>query len=358
MKVGVYGLNPFVLNNRIGTSALKASGNNFGNLLFTNAVYKQVKNSQHIRIDDKKAYKAIVIPAANWINERSDYGKLSEFLSEKDVPVTVVGLGAQLEKIEDIELLSKGTLEFLKTVSEMTTSIGVRGDFTKTILNEIGIKNVSVLGCPSLFTHLKVPQIRKVTNPDDAKLSLGGTRYVLSKGNFKKIGDIQRKLYQFSVQTNSPMFYQSEEFEVKLMARESLSDSELKLASEYYSVSEDRLSKYLMNYGKYHTDLNAWMIDSMKTDLYVGSRIHGVIASMLAGTPGVLISHDNRTRELAKSMGIPSIDSSEFEIDMLFDIRSFIERFDFEAYKIKANDNMNGFINLYESNGVHTNFPG
>lgn len=92
----------------------------------------------------------------------------------------------------------------------------------------------------------------------------------------------------------------------------------------------------------------------MKRDKNVG--VYGINLPVLnsrSGTAALKASGNN-----FGNMGIPSIDSSEFEIDMLFDIRSFIERFDFEAYKIKANDNMNGFINLYESNGVHTNFPG
>ncbi|CCK76141.1 conserved hypothetical protein [Oleispira antarctica RB-8] len=356
MKVGVHGINLELLKQNMGTPALKASGNNFGNMLFTNSIYKQVKDCQFIRkrkVAD--SYDAIVIPAANWINERSDYGDLADFLYKQNVPVSIVGLGAQFQKIDDIDLLSEGTKRFLKVTSELTTSIGVRGEFTKKVLNELGINNVSVLGCPSLFTHLKVPEIREIKDPSDVKLSLGGTRYILTKGNFNKKDDIQRKLYQFAVQTNSPMFYQSEEFEIKLMAREDVEDK-MQLAAEYYSTSKDRLSKYIRDFGKYHTDINQWLIDSMKTDLYVGSRIHGVIASMLAGTPGILISHDERTRELAKSMSIPCIDANEFDIDMLFDTRSFIGMFNFESYKKRGAENMKALNELYLSNGLETNF--
>lgn len=354
MKVGVHGINLDLLKDRVGSPALKASGNNFGNMLFTNAIYKQVKHCNFIsKANETASYDAIVIPAANWINERSDYGKLADYLYRKNVPVTLVGLGAQLQNVDDVNLISDGTKRFLQVASELTTSIGVRGEFTKKILNELGIRNVSVLGCPSLFTDLKVPEIRDISNPSDVKLSLGGTRYILTKGNFNKKNDIQRKLYQFALQTNSPMFYQSEEFEVQLMARENVLDK-IELASEYYSTSKDKLFKYLMDFGKYHTDINQWRMDAMKTDLYVGSRIHGVIAAMLAGTPGVLISHDERTRELAKSMSIPCIDANEFNIDMLFDTSSFIKKFDFDAYKKKGAENMKGLKDLYVSNGLET----
>jgi polysaccharide pyruvyl transferase WcaK-like protein len=354
MKVGVHGINLDLLRNKVGTSALKASGNNFGNMLFTNAVYQQVKHCEFIsKGKGSDQYDAIVIPAANWINERSDYGQLADFLYKQNVPVSIVGLGAQFQKIDDIELMSDGTKRFLQVASELTTSIGVRGEFTKKVLGELGINNVSVLGCPSLFTHLSVPAIRSIEDASDVKLSLGGTRYILTKGNFNKKQDVQRKLYQFAVQTNSPMFYQSEDFEIKLMARENVEDK-MQLASEYYSTSKDKLSKYLKDFGKYHTDINQWLIDSMKTDLYVGTRIHGVIASMLAGTPGVLISHDERTRELAGSMNIPCIDASEFDIDMLFDTKSFLNMFDFDAYKEKGTENLKGLKDLYTSNGLET----
>ena len=42
-------------------------------------------------------------------------------------------------------------------------------------------------------------------------------------------------------------------------------------------------------------------------DFSIGTRLHGNMAAIAAGRPAVLISHDGRTGELAKTMHLPHL---------------------------------------------------
>jgi polysaccharide pyruvyl transferase WcaK-like protein len=43
-------------------------------------------------------------------------------------------------------------------------------------------------------------------------------------------------------------------------------------------------------------------------DLALGTRLHGNMAAIAAGTPGVIIAHDSRTGELGQTMHLPHLD--------------------------------------------------
>jgi hypothetical protein len=54
-----------------------------------------------------------------------------------------------------------------------------------------------------------------------------------------------------------------------------------------------------------------WIDDMTAFDFAFGSRIHGNVAAILAGTPAHVIAHDSRTRELAEYYEIPFTLSSD-----------------------------------------------
>jgi hypothetical protein len=76
-RVGVLGINLEKLGASAGSDALRISGNNLGSMMFTQSIYNQVVGSEYLsyRFDAgfvNENLDAVVIPAANWINHRSD----------------------------------------------------------------------------------------------------------------------------------------------------------------------------------------------------------------------------------------------------------------------------------------------
>lgn len=360
-KVGIVGIDLTNLPNVKGKDALDASGNNFGNMLFTNAAYQQIYNALHIgfKWDPAKVREqcsSIFIPAANWINIKQDWGWLADLIEETDLPCTVVGLGAQIDTLEDVKAIPLGTKKLLSVIAERSTGIGVRGDFTAQVVRDCGLSNIEVLGCPSIFTFGHVPKLRNVVANEVSRIGVGPTRYVLNKINDTNRLDKQRLLYQFAIREASSIYYQSEQYEIQELARENLRDNEQDaLAQSYYGISnQSKLSNALLEKGKYHTSLSSWLADVRKDDVYVGTRIHGAIASTLAGTPPLLITHDNRTRELAETMAVPCVDINNFCISSLFDLPELINSLDYDKYTRRSELNFKKLYKFYLNNNLKT----
>jgi hypothetical protein len=99
----------------------------------------------------------LFIPAANQVNPFWDLQGWADFIEAIDLPVVVVGLGAQssVESSTSIKL-QPGTERFLSVISERCSSIGVRGSYTAEVLSKNGITNTVVTGCPSNFTSERI----------------------------------------------------------------------------------------------------------------------------------------------------------------------------------------------------------
>ena len=67
---------------------------------------------------------------------------------------------------------------------------------------------------------------------------------------------------------------------------------------------------------RYYVDPWPWIADLREADLSFGTRIHGNIAALLAGTPAYVFAHDSRTLELARYFEIPHRRMSEVPPDV------------------------------------------
>ena len=353
-RVGVISIGLENLKYAQGTDALEKSGNNSGNMLFTEAVYRQIEGAQHIgfNFDPKKIkenFDSILIPASNWVNWKQDWGWLADLLVATELPICVIGLGSQLDG-KNIVDVPEGTVRFLKVCSERAPSIGVRGEFTAQIINDLGIQNVTVLGCPSIFSDGRVPEIRPLEINDSFRLAFGPTRYGLSSGDFNDT--LHRNMYQFAIKNASSIYYQSESFEIALLNRENV-DTFKDVAVSYYGVENyNELQSNILSKGKFHSNLTHWISDVKKEDCYIGSRIHGVVSSTLAGTPSLLITHDKRTEELADYMAVPNIGIKDFELNHTLDAKYLNQLIDIEKFVRRSKRNIEYLHQFYQKNNL------
>lgn len=65
-------------------------------------------------------------------------------------------------------------------------------------------------------------------------------------------------------------------------------------------------------------NVEPWLGFLKTFDLNIGKRLHGNICAIQAGTPGILIPHDSRTKELGTTLKLPMVPMQAFgKIDSL-----------------------------------------
>ncbi|WP_128253372.1 polysaccharide pyruvyl transferase family protein [Falsirhodobacter deserti] len=290
----------------------EAIGKNTGNLMFTEAAFRLIDDEMvHVGfgfdpIDVNKRHSCMVIPAANWLNKKSNWDFLVDKLEKLTIPVVVIGLGLQADtnNLDAVEV-SPSALRLAQFLGRSSPAISVRGNFTRDWLIGNGITNVVTTGCPSLY----MKAFDDSPSSSTKKIVLQSTRYGVN-ASFVKSEGINRKLFALSAALNLPMVYQSEAQEMRLLATEesaySLSENEQNLlAATYLANDTDGVDRYMRRNAKVFYNLSEWSKYLRKHKGVIGTRLHGSIIALNSGKPAVLVPHDSRTAEVASFAGIP-----------------------------------------------------
>ena len=289
-----------------------AIGGNAGNLVFSVASQRILETATNRVMVDRFAaepgdadainerYDAYVLPLANAF--RPSYEPLlvrtTALIRRLRIPVVVLGVGHQATVANDTSRLApiEGAVrDFVAAVLARGPSIGVRGEMTADYLTSLGFRDVEVIGCPSMFWHGDRLTVRDPRPPlaADARLVLTVSPYL------KRMAPIvERHAARYPGLTYIAQDIDTLELLLWGEPVGEVSPAEPQpIHPGHRLFREDRVRMYL--------DPVPW-IDYLATrDLTFGSRIHGTIASVLAGTPAFVLAHDSRTLELARYFGIP-----------------------------------------------------
>ena len=322
--------NPFTVADADTTYRQNLIGNNTGNLVFSQAVYRllsaagaDVETSglarSHPRVINSRL-DHVVIPLANAF--RSTYletlDALSNLIEQLSIPVTVLGVGSQASLkgvYKGADTVDPATTRFVRAVLNHSPSIGVRGDHTRDYLKSLGFgdEHVKVIGCPSMFMYgpnLKVE--KKVESLSyDSPIAFNVSPYVPEMGPLSLYAaeHFPNLVYMAqNIQTLELMLYGSYPKGKRMNA---MAASGAPITLEHPLIRSDRVRFFL--------DPKTWFEHLAEYDFSFGTRIHGNIAALLAGTPALLLAHDSRTLELAEYHEIPhrTITSIEDDADPL-----------------------------------------
>lgn len=302
-------------------------GSNSGNMMFTESLYKILPDTRLIswQISDHetKGRDAIIFAAANWLATGADFGHMAEKIEKVDLPVYLIGVGAQSGLGKKIPKLSSGTLRFLSVVAERSKSISTRGDFTCEVLEHYGFKNSIATGCPSLLlAGAGGPKFSKDASSE--KIVIHGTRH-----GFNRTDEFQDYFYKQALNYEYDILLQSETPDI-LLSKDLVIPADKKaqaydaLEKSYGVEDHTKIMTYLRKHGKFFSDYVSWLDYAKTCSFCMGTRIHGTIASIIAGTPALLIAHDSRTQELAMTMGVPYILQSDVNTINALEIEKFI----------------------------------
>jgi len=90
----------------------------------------------------------------------------------------------------------------------------------------------------------------------------------------------------------------------------------------------------------------------VERDFVAGTRLHGVIAALLAGTPAVLLTHDSRTREMARQAGLPHRSVTEMQAQGGLDPRALLADADLDGFNARQPSYRADFADFFDANDV------
>lgn len=303
-------------------------GSNMGNMLFYTSVFNAINKNKNNIINTSRDVVEInkadyyLMPQANLFYKY--FAKNIEIHIERlkkiNTPTILVGVGYQssvgADGIEgENNELNKLVKEFVGIILDKSTSIGVRGQITKNYLLKLGFaeSDIDVIGCPSVRFFGADFSLEERSYPDfspEMKIAVNytPTRYHQAWG--KIISDI------FDKHKNSYAILQ-DKYEINNL-RGKFPDIILPEIPKAVQALKDipvmpNHPVFKEGRGRIFTHPGQWF-NSMKTfDFSIGTRIHGNIASILAGTPSLVIAIDTRTLELSEYFKIPYVKFSDLD---------------------------------------------
>ncbi|MFI7497857.1 polysaccharide pyruvyl transferase family protein [Streptomyces sp. NPDC049687] len=338
---------------------------NAGNLIFSDAAHKilTVPGSTEVvsngiattlgaagRINEE--YDAFVVPLANAFRPsfEASLRRLTQLISKLKIPVVVLGVGAQAGLDNDparLKAMEPAVREFVSAVLDHSASIGVRGEFTAKYLTDMGFKDVEIIGCPSLFMYgdrLEVEKRAAALTPE-SRIAVNGSHSAVRSGGLDPI--ITRTHAHYP---NLCFIGQNLTDARQLHWRDVDSPAgkikQMPTHPDHPMYREGKVRVYV--------DPVTWIDDLKEYDFSFGSRIHGNIAALLAGTPVTVLCGDSRTLELCRYFEIPHRQLDKVPSDV--DAAVLYEEADFGALTGNHRERFDRFTSFLDKNGLENTF--
>ncbi len=287
-------------------------GTNAGNLVFLQATWKILglpgtsltADGLHVhprRADEiNERFDAYVLPLANALRPSFEDTllQLTALIRRLRIPVVVLGVGAQGTLAGDMERLrpiERCVRAFVAAVLDHGPSIGVRGELTLDYLRGLGFRDVEAIGCPSMF--LDGPRLRVAKRVPEltpaSTIAINVSPYVGAMGS----------VVAEHVERYPRLVYVAQDLDTlgRLLWGESAAAGADACAMPVH-VSHPLFTERRV---RFYVEPWPWIEGLRGMDFVFGTRIHGNIAALLAGTPAFVLAHDSRTLELARYFGIP-----------------------------------------------------
>lgn len=338
-------------------------GDNSGNMIFAHAAHRSLARAgTQIDVDrgrvtakDAQAindnYDAYVLPLANafrtaFAGQLNRYANLIERLT---IPVTVLGIGAQLsasgQDPQRLFTIEPTVHRFVRAVLARSPAIGVRGEITYDYLRSLGYSDdeVQIIGCPSLFgkgMDLAVRPGGALSRQSQVVMNV--SPYVAAMGPIVATNSSRYPKLEYIAQDIATL--------TTLLSRHNPPNPDRYVSTVPYRVSDPLIAQ---RRALYFIDPVTWVEYLQGREFSFGTRIHGNIAALLAGTPAVLLAHDSRTLELAQYHEIPYRLISEVEPSV--DPAQLLEQADYSDFHRNHGQRYQRFIQFLDSQGLpHT----
>lgn len=288
---------------------------------------------------------------------RESYRKFTRSIRGYNKPLIIFGMGAQKSKMARFEpsMLPEEGIEALRAIGEKATTVSVRGEFTKEMLEAVigpCDDRVFVTGCPSYYSN------PSAFGQIEARLQRGiGDRISVNLTKYNR--DAEKKILNEAV-ANDYYLVEPSNKNVHSFAISQLNNTPAPLPSElqigisrwWRSSYENRVRDWVARRYRLFRDVKPWFdFNRESVSATIGTRFHVNMASLLSGVPAVWVTHDVRTQELCDALALPNVPISEIGRKPL---RQIIEEADFGHFLHNVEDNFNNFQEFLECSGLPT----
>lgn len=312
---------------------IQVLGQNSGNLIFQYAVTKLIEaemvfvSRAETPYSDTQAVAGVshvVFPAANHLRLGADWTGLNGYLNNAKAPLVLFGLGAQSPHVEGeqetIDAMKRDPqlVRMVDILKEKAAFVSVRGEYTQRVCEEMGLEGTHLFGCPSAMIN-RDPSLGRTLEEKIEELRSNNTRSLglaaaapFEIANEPKKLEIEQKLISWLLE-NGGLYLQQSGAVVSMLAANGrwneLPESSRKSINKILAPDRDMrdVEHLMLNNGRFFVNAPLWIQAIESLDMVMGTRIHGNMAAIAAGTPGILCAHDSRTGELGRTMKIPSI---------------------------------------------------
>jgi hypothetical protein len=309
--------------------------------------YEQIDSLEISKCDSRKIdrfnseYDYCFLRGSNYLNPSTNWSHAAEIIEKLTIPVIAFGIGAQAPSQGALEV-SEDTKRVMRAIAQRCSTIGVRGAFTAQTLWDMGVKNIRVIGCPTLFRRNN-PELR-IDLPALADLrSVGFTvRREVSSAYAK---DVQLYLSRHKTIITDL----AGRYDIRLMAQGEIEEKKLVFGtpfqraqalvqltqSQWLTGADDPLLRLYCT-RLFYSDVVADYDCVMRLqDLVLGYRLHGNLIALANGVPAIYFTYDSRTAEFAETFAIPSYDvfsNEPFALEAYWD-QSRFEHFNRAYYR-------------------------
>lgn len=271
-------------------------------------------------IEYYKTFDCIVLRASNFIHNQMDWQQAIPILERLHLPVFAVGVGAQASGT-GLYRLNEHNLRFWQIIAERSELIGVRGEFSAEVLAHNGIKNVEVVGCPSIFrTRNRGLKIRTPEHIERVAFSIRREVDASYASDTRQYLGLQRDLLlQFARRFDIRVTIHGEPEEKAFYYKDldAMKQAEATFLHEGWWSEQTRAEMDALYRDRLFFFLKVEDYDEFirTQDFAVGYRVHGVLPALANGVPGLLIKYDSRSGELARTHAIPSVALHDSGVD-------------------------------------------
>lgn len=361
----IIGLKPTLDASDTSTETLSArAGLNTGNLVYAHAISSHVAGAPEVldigaRPQRMNSTGRIgIIQGANQLGSHFDAHTWPERFAQLTVDLVILGLGAQSDVAGTFPELPDTALEWVRRIVERAPgdapNLGVRGAFTKSVLERHGLaEHAEIIGCPSLFINPDPRLGREVAK--NVRFP-GRVGVVAGHEAWRHLAHIEASLARLVEETGGSYIGQHGLNMMKLTRGEAaeLAEEDLEALRDYVSpdMGFAEFIRWTQRHGRVFFDVPEWMEHCRGCDFVIGSRIHGTVVALQAGTPAVCIVHDSRTLELCETMRIPHVMADDLAGGLDLEALSDLFVFDPEAFDENRVSLCSRYVAFLDRNGV------